>query len=111
MRAELDNCPEDPEWVREWLLHLVNVIGMKVLSGPHVAEVTEVAGNLGTTGVVVIETSHIAVHFWTETGLMQLDVYTCGPFDKGDIFDELQVFEPQRIEWKFLDREHGLHEI
>ena len=110
VRAELENCPDNPEWVRLWLTHLVDVIGMQVLSGPHVAREDEIVGNIGCTGVVVIKTSHIAVHFWEETGLMQLDVYTCGPFDKYDIFAELECLRPTKIEWKFLDREHGLIE-
>ena len=83
---------------------------MKILSGPHVARVDNVIGNIGCTGVVIIETSHIAVHFWEETGLMQLDVYTCGEFNMQDIFTELECLEPTSIDWKYLDREHGLVE-
>jgi S-adenosylmethionine/arginine decarboxylase-like enzyme len=108
VRAELSYCPDNPQWVHEWLAHLVNVIGMKILAGPIVARVDAVEGNIGCTGVVVIETSHIAVHFWEETGLMQLDVYTCGAFDKQIIFEELRVLEPTKLEYMFLDREHGL---
>jgi len=108
VRAELGYCPDNPEWVHEWLVHLVDVIGMKILAGPIVARVDNVVGNIGCTGVVVIETSHIAVHFWEETGLMQLDVYTCGAFDKEVIFDELGLLEPTKLEYMFLDREHGL---
>ena len=111
VRAEIGYCPEDKQWVHDWLVNLVDVIGMKILAGPFIAEVTEIVGNLGITGVVIIETSHLAIHLWSETGLLQLDVYTCGPFDMGDIFDELQDFEPTKIEYKFLDREHGLTEI
>lgn len=110
VRAELDYCPDNPAWVEEWLRHLVNVIGMRILSGPHVARVDNVEGNIGCTGVVIIETSHIAVHFWEETGLMQLDVYTCGHFDKSLIFSELECLEPTNVSWKFLDREYGLIE-
>ena len=111
VRAELDNCPDNPEWVKEWITHLVDVIGMKILAGPIVARVDAVEGNIGCTGVVVIETSHIAVHFWEENGLMQLDVYTCGEFNKYDILEELQCLEPTKVEWMFLDREHGLVQI
>jgi len=110
VRAELGYCPDNPAWVKEWLRHLVNVIGMRILSGPHVARVDNVEGNIGCTGVVIIETSHIAVHFWEETGLMQLDVYTCGHFDKSLIFSELECLEPTNVSWKFLDREYGLIE-
>jgi S-adenosylmethionine/arginine decarboxylase-like enzyme len=65
------------------------------------------------TGVVVIETSHIAVHVWDEPdpALFQLDVYTCGPFDMDIIFDDINQFDPSKVEWKYLDREHGLNEV
>lgn len=111
VRAELDSCPDNVEWVHEWLVHLVDVIGMKILAGPIVARVDAVEGNIGCTGVVVIETSHIAVHFWEETGLMQLDVYTCGAFDKTIIFSELECLDPTKVEFMFLDREHGLVQV
>ncbi len=111
VRAELGYCPDNVEWVKEWLTHLVDIIGMKILAGPIVARVDNVEGNIGCTGVVVIETSHIAVHFWEETGLMQLDVYTCGAFDKTIIFSELECLEPTKVEFMFLDREHGLVQV
>ena len=85
---------------------------MTVCDGP-LASYVDVPGNCGVTGVVIIETSHIAIHVWDEPNpaLIQLDVYTCGPFNKQDIFNELQQFEPSKVEWKFLDREHGLKEL
>lgn len=111
VRAELDNCPDDVEFVHEWLENLVDLIGMRILSGPHVSRVNDVPGNIGCTGVVIIETSHICVHFWPLDNLMQLDVYSCSEFDKQTIFDQLIPFEPTKVEWRFIDREHGLHEL
>lgn len=108
VRAEIDKCPDNPEWVHEWLVHLVDVIGMSILSGPHVAREDEVVGNIGCTGVVVIKTSHVCIHLWEETGLMQLDIYTCGPLFIDDIWPLLDCMSPTKIEWKYLDREHGL---
>lgn len=112
IRTEVSNPPMAPGMVEEWLSELVSRIGMKVLSGPH-AEYVHVPGNRGVTGVVIIETSHIAMHVWDETepGLMQLDVYTCGPFDPNIVFDAIREFEPVKVEYKYLDREHGLLEV
>jgi S-adenosylmethionine/arginine decarboxylase-like enzyme len=112
IRAEVNSPPKEAEWVKDWLGHLVEKIGMTICDGPH-ASYVDVPGNCGVTGVVIIETSHIAIHVWDEPNpaLIQLDVYTCGPFNKQDIFDELQQFEPSKVEWKFLDREHGLKEL
>lgn len=112
IRAEINNAPKDPDWVKEWLSLLVDKINMKICSGPHTAYV-DIPGNSGVTGVVVIETSHIAVHVWDEPdpALFQLDVYTCGPFDMDIIFDDINQFDPSKVEWKYLDREHGLNEV
>jgi S-adenosylmethionine/arginine decarboxylase-like enzyme len=107
VRATLGNCPDNPEWVREWLENLVDMIGMKILAGPIVARV-DIPGNVGCTGVVVIETSHVCIHLWEEIDLMQLDVYTCGPLNKDDIWPLLECLEPKDLAYKWLDREHGL---
>jgi len=102
----------EPEAVVSWMSELVDRIGMKVLSGPH-AKYVSVPGNAGVTGVTIIETSHIAMHVWDEQSpaLMQLDVYTCGPFDPNIVFDQMKEFEPTKLEYKYLDREHGLVEV
>ena len=43
---------------------------------------------------------------------MQMDVYSCAEFDPQLIFDRLQSdFGLAKLEWKFIDREHGLEEI
>jgi|TARA_B000000609_G_scaffold137642_1_gene114243 S-adenosylmethionine/arginine decarboxylase-like enzyme len=82
------------------------------MSGPHVAYCA-VPGNRGVTGVVVIETSHIALHVWDETdpALLQLDVYTCSELDPKIIADCLHEWRPTAIEYKFLDRDSALREI
>jgi S-adenosylmethionine/arginine decarboxylase-like enzyme len=100
------------ETTASWLKELVEKIGMKIVSGPHAAYVDK-EGNKGVTGVVIIETSHCAIHVWDECSpsLMQLDVYTCSPLTISDVFEHMKVFEPSKIEYKFLDREFGLCEI
>lgn len=112
IRAEVNNPPSDPEWVKEWLVEIVQKIGMLVCAGP-IAKYVDVKGNAGVTGVVIIDTSHIAIHVWDEPdpALIQMDVYTCGEFNPNDIFEELKQFDPVHLEYKYLDREHELIEI
>jgi S-adenosylmethionine/arginine decarboxylase-like enzyme len=112
IRAEVSNPPKDEHWLQVWLVTLVDKIGMKVCRGPVTAYV-DMPGNEGLTGVVVIETSHIAIHVWDaiNPALVQLDVYTCGFLDKEIIFAELEQWNPTKVEWKFLDREFGLTEV
>ena len=112
IRAEVNNPPKKEEQTINWLTDLVSKIGMKIVSGPHSKYVNK-PGNMGITGVVIIETSHIAIHVWDEgsPALIQLDVYTCSPLNLDTVFEHIQEFEPVKVEYKYLDREHGLKTI
>ncbi len=112
VRCELAEPPVTVQSVQEWLVDLVSKIRMRIMSGPHVAYCA-MPGNRGVTGVVVIETSHIALHVWDETdpALLQLDVYTCSELDPKIIADCLHEWRPTAIEYKFLDRDSALREI
>ena len=112
IRTEVSNPPTDEAWLHNWLNTLVEKIGMKVCRGPITAYV-DMPGNEGLTGVVVIETSHIAIHVWdaVDPALVQLDVYTCSTLDKDIIFKELEQWNPTKVEYKYLDREFGLKEV
>jgi S-adenosylmethionine/arginine decarboxylase-like enzyme len=95
-----------------WLTGLIDKIGMKLMMGPY-AKYLDVTGNRGLTAVAIIETSHIAMHVWDEVSpaLMQLDVYTCGPLDPYHVVEALKEWDPEKVEMKYLDREHGLAEL
>jgi len=112
IRAEVKNPPKDPEWCKHWFRDLAEKIGMEVCAGP-IAAYVDTPGNEGVTVVQIISTSHFAMHVWdaNDPALVQLDIYTCGPLKTSIIFDELKQFEPVRMDYKYLDREHGLVEI
>jgi S-adenosylmethionine/arginine decarboxylase-like enzyme len=113
IRAETQKTPREPKWLHAWLVQVVDDIGMEICQGPITAYV-DVPGNKGLTGVVIIETSHIAVHIWDEVdpGLLQMDVYSCADFNPQDIFDKIdEAFDPSKLEYKFLDREKSLTTI
>lgn len=80
--------------------------------GPY-AKYCTMVGNRGLTVAAIIETSHVVMHSWDENApaLVQLDVYTCGPFDKSIVFKWLEQFEPTDIKFKYLDREYGLRTL
>lgn len=109
VRAELNEPPYKPSDIKEWMRDLVDRIGMNILMGPY-AVYSDMEGNQGLTAVTIIETSHIALHIWDEAepALMQLDVYTCSSLDIDDVFSAIQEWEPTKIEYKYIDREHGL---
>ena len=111
LRIEALNPPSEAE-LRDWMVELIDKIGMKLLAGPISANV-DMEGNAGPTCAVVIETSHMACHVWVEPdpALIQLDVYTCGPFDPNAVLEHIKVWEPVKVEYKYLDREFNLTEI
>lgn len=111
MRAQVNKPPgpNDTLTVEQWMNQLISTIGMKVMYGP-VAMYCSVDGNKGLTAFAIIETSHCSVHTWDECtpAVINCDVYTCSDLDPADVFEALEVFEPIRMDWKFLDRENGL---
>jgi S-adenosylmethionine/arginine decarboxylase-like enzyme len=109
VRAELNDPPYNAVDIKRWMTHLVDKIGMNILMGPY-AVYSDMEGNQGLTAVTIIETSHIAMHVWDEVepALMQLDVYTCSSLDINDVFSAIQEWQPSKIEYKYIDREHGL---
>ena len=109
VRAELNDAPYNATDIKLWMHTLVDKIGMNILMGPY-AVYSDMEGNAGLTAVTIIETSHIALHVWDEVtpALMQLDVYTCSTLDINDVFESIQEWQPTKIEYKYIDREHGL---
>jgi len=109
VRAELMNPPQCDVEIQDWMKKLVDTIGMKILMGPY-AIYSDMVGNRGLTAVTIIETSHIAMHVWDEVdpALMQLDVYTCSTLNIQDVFEALNDFSPVDVQYKYIDREHGL---
>ena len=85
---------------------LIDKIDMEILSGPHSAYCEE-PGNLGWSSTAIITTSSITFHSWTETGVIQLDVYSCKDFRIKDVFTWLAQFDIERLDYKYLDRDKG----
>jgi S-adenosylmethionine/arginine decarboxylase-like enzyme len=112
IRAEVLNPPTDENSTSNSVRDLIDQIGMKILMGPY-AKYCTMVGNRGLTVATIIETSHIVMHTWDECapGLVQLDVYTCGPFDPHIVFEWLQQYAVLKIDYKYIDREFDLHEI
>ena len=111
IRAEVADPPgkDDIQRMIDWTTELIDEIDMKLLDGPF-CKYVDIKGNSGLTVVAIIETSHIAMHVWDEVSpaLMQLDVYTCGPFKPIKVFEKLRDFGLTKLEWKYLDRETKL---
>ena len=112
VRAELESPPYSTTEIRAWMKALVEKIDMNILMGPY-AVYSDMVGNQGLTAVTIIETSHIALHVWDEVSpaLCQLDIYTCSELNIQSVFSAIKDWLPTKIEYKFIDREHGLETI
>lgn len=93
---------ESGETLIQFLRDMVEEIGVKILIQPQVAFSYQKAW----TGIVGIITSHISFHYWTVESYLQLDVYSCKPYDVEHIVTYLNKY------WKasgskaiFLERE------
>ena len=90
---------------KSWLRNLVKVIDMKIVKGPYASYVSK-EGNRGITGVVMIETSHIAIHIWDEErpSLVQCDVYSCAEFSASDVLAQFHMMEVVKMDYLLLNR-------
>jgi len=106
IRAEVKHPITSERELKKWLRNLVKTIDMEIVGGPYVAYVTK-EGNRGATGVVMIETSHIAIHIWDEErpSLVQCDIYSCAEFSVPEVLLEFKMMEPTKIDYTLLDRE------
>ena len=86
-----DTPPTDEAFIKQWMEDLVKQIDMKIIQGPYTAYVTK-EGNRGLTAIVMIETSHIALHVWDEDnpGMIQFDLYTCSTLPVYDVIQNLK---------------------
>ena len=112
LKGEIDT-PRDAEQVAASLTELVWVVGMRVLRPASALYCTE-EGNVGYTGDVLLTTSHMLWHDWTQVNgrsILQFDLYSCAPFDPPSVIDYLQknhgLFDAQFI---LFDREYDIVE-
>ena len=105
IRAEVNRPLRSEKETKQWLRKLVKKIDMKIIKGPYASYVSK-EGNRGITGVVMIETSHIAVHVWDETlpALVQCDVYSCAEFSSNEVLTEFIDMEVVKMDHIMLDR-------
>jgi S-adenosylmethionine/arginine decarboxylase-like enzyme len=124
LRVETVLCPEecDKEKMGTMIRQVVQDINMKPLGNQEVFYVSKPRYNEGLTAIQVIETSHIAFHFWKNPDrnilkgkgskcLLQLDVYTCGTLNSKQIktiLTELSRFEPTHADITLLNRKWSL---
>ena len=101
----MNHPPRSEKDVKKLLRKITKKIDMKILKGPYAGYVTK-EGNRGVTGIVIIETSHIAIHVWDEPtpALVQADVYSCAEFSTTEVLSEFVPMGVEKIDKVLLDR-------
>ena len=112
IRAEVNSPISTEKEIKKWLRNVVKKIDMKIIKGPYASYVTK-EGNRGITGVVMIETSHIAIHVWDEErpALVQCDVYSCDEFSSNEVLAEFLPMDVTKIDHILLDRASEINVI
>ena len=106
IRAEVNRPITSEKEIKKWLRNVVKKIDMKIIKGPYAAYVSK-EGNRGITAVVMIETSHIAIHVWDEErpALVQCDVYSCAEFSTNDVLAEFVSMEVVKLDKILINRD------
>ena len=112
IRAEVNRPITSEKELKKWLRNVVKKIDMNIIKGPFASYVSK-EGNRGVTGIVMIETSHIAIHIWDEDlpALVQCDVYSCAEFSSNEVLAEFMNMEVVKIDHMMLDRADIIKQI
>lgn len=106
-------APPDDVTISRWLYRLPAKVRMHILHEPVVKVCTD-AGNEGTTGYVLIKTSHASIHVWDKVArpYAKIDLYSCADFAVLDVLELVAEFGPTAceasgepaVEYLLLDR-------
>lgn len=101
----MNNPPTDEAALNWWLESLVMAVNMKVVIPARSVHV-KTEGNVGLTGAVNIETSHMAIHVWEQEkpARIEMDLYSCAPFELNTVLEHLRQFDLDSYHFMMVDR-------
>tara|TARA_B100001245_G_scaffold76368_1_gene54209 strand:- start:36 stop:410 length:375 start_codon:yes stop_codon:yes gene_type:complete len=79
---------DDGEWMLQVLRDCVRRAGIKEVHA-HVAQFDGSESPPGFAAVVLIDESHVSAHCYSESGLLAIDIFTCGGSDPRLLADEI----------------------
>ena len=102
-------CPssrlEDLQGLYRLLDELPDRIRMTKIMPPYVFRHGVKDGSQVLSGFVLIAESHISVHTFPTRKFINVDVFSCNPFDVEETLAALrEAFPAKRVDWKLLDR-------
>ena len=97
---------EDEAFLRHILDEYPNVIGMEKVSPVELRNIkTSNPLDDGCSGFVIIATSHVSLHAWPPYGMVNLDIFSCEPFDVSDVLEFATTkFQTQDVEVYEVER-------
>ncbi len=91
---------DSEEFVFKLLMELPKLIGMKILSGPHITRDYD-PDNMGISAFALVSFSHVSIHTFPLTKEVYIDIFSCRPFEYQKIrcylLDTLKV-TPDQVE-------------
>ena len=102
LTALVDEAPQHPEVVVNFLNKLVKLVDMEIFM-PAQAKYCNDPHNSGVTGVVVITTSHASIHIWDNVagnpypGMLQMDLYSCKDYFAEDVLKFVEDYFGAKI--------------
>lgn len=86
---------KDRKAIRIALEKIAFIIEMKTLVDPVVVKGRTLPG---VSGFVIIEESHISIHTFTDKNYLNIDVFSCKPFDPDKVIEFIkEYFELEKI--------------
>lgn len=109
--ARVRNPVSDVDIINDWLRELVAKVNMEVFIDPQ-SKYCDDPTNAGTTGIIVITTSHSSIHIWEgDDPFLKMDLYSCKEFEVGDVLSHFDIFDPIEIHYSVVDRTSHPHHI
>lgn len=110
--TEAPSLLDSEDWIKQWMLGLVDVLDMDLLVEPMVKRVDLMPHNVeldtddgGISGMCMITTSHISIHTWPLQNFVSIDIFSCKDFEAQAAIDyTTRHFKLDSINCKNVER-------
>lgn len=91
----------DADSIRDMLLTITKMIGLKPLSDPLIYTVDETMIDIKSTGItggIIFMESHFTFHAFPELDYFSADIYSCKDFEHGEVIKYIDdLYTPEHI--------------
>ncbi len=96
----------DAQRIRDFLTDCPSTLGMTRITEPKVLEYdASKPEDAGVSGFVIIAESHISIHTFPRRSYVNIDMFSCVPFDHERALDEAKaLFDLEEVKTWLLDR-------